>query len=163
MTDVDLSTGEMAVRLLVAATCGLVIGVERESDGHDAGARTHLLLALGAALFGVVSTAGFAGFVTDRNSTNVTIDLSRVASYVPAGVGFLGAGAILKRTDRVRGLTTAASLWVVAGIGLAAGLGLWPAALIGTGIALVGLLAQRPLSTFAHMLRRPTRRVDSED
>src|SRR5438128_565254 len=132
---------DTVARLGAAALFGAIVGFQREVDGHDAGVRTHLLLALGAAMFGLISIGGFDHFLTDRNATNVTVDPTRIASYVAAGIGFLGGGAILKRDDGVRGLTTAASLWVVASIGLAAGLGFWAPAAVGTAVATVALLA----------------------
>jgi putative Mg2+ transporter-C (MgtC) family protein len=132
-------------RLAAAALVGGLIGLEREVDGHEAGVRTHLLLALGAGLFGLTSVAAFHGFVSDGSATNVSFDPSRVASYVVAGVGFLCAGSIVKRPDRIRGLTTAASLWVAAAGGLAAGLGYWVGAVTVTVLAVVALLLERPL------------------
>ncbi|HLH27804.1 MAG TPA: MgtC/SapB family protein [Acidimicrobiales bacterium] len=141
-----LSVPEVLLRLGLAAVFGGLVGAEREVKGRDAGIRTHLLLSLGAALFAVVSVGGFGDFQSHRNATNVTLDPTRVASYVAAGVGFLGGGAIIKGEDRIRGLTTAASLWVVAAIGLAAGLGLWSAAAIGSAIAIVALVANGPIN-----------------
>jgi putative Mg2+ transporter-C (MgtC) family protein len=138
-------------RLAVAAVAGAVIGFEREVDGHEAGLRTHLLLALGSGLFGLTSVAAFHGFVTDANANNVSFDPSRIASYVVAGVGFLGAGTIVKRADRVRGLTTAASLWVAAAVGLAAGLGYWVGVVAVSMLALIALLLDRPVR---HLARR---------
>lgn len=122
-----------------------MLGIEREWRGHAAGARTHMLLALGSAVFGVLSVGAFASFAAARATTDVSMDPTRIASYVAAGVGFLGGGTILKEGDRVRGLTTAASLWTAAAVGLASGLGFWPGALIATGIAVVTLVAERPL------------------
>jgi putative Mg2+ transporter-C (MgtC) family protein len=164
--ELELGTGTVILRLLIAALCGVAVGIEREADGHEAGARTHLLLAVGAAVFGVLSTGGFSGYAGDPDDTNVTIDVSRIASYVPAGIGFLGAGAILKTQNRVRGLTTAASIWLTAGTGLAAGLGLWSAAITGTAIALVALVSERPLRALANRLgtnRRPPLAPDDDD
>ena len=115
--------------------------------------RTHSLLALGAALFGLLSVSAFNDFIGTRDSTNVTIDVSRIASYIPAGIGFLGGGVILKRHNRVKGLTTAASLWVVSAVGLAAGLGAWLAACVTTAIGLLGLLAERPLAALMVRLK----------
>ena len=140
-----LSAGEIALRLVAGAGFGAVIGAERELDGHDAGLRTHVLLSLGAALFGLISVGAFNSFFTGRNATDVTLDPTRVASYVAAGVGFLGGGAILKGSERVKGLTTAASLWVVAAVGLAAGLGFWMGAAIATGLATATLFLEWPL------------------
>ena len=140
-----LSAAATALRLGAAAAFGGVVGLEREVDGHDAGLRTHVLLTLGAALFGVISVGAFGSFIAPRNSTDVSFDPSRIASYVAAGVGFLGGGAILKGPRHTRGLTTAASLWVSAAVGLSAGLGFWSGTFIATGIAIAVLLAERPL------------------
>ena len=139
------SNVDVVVRLLVATALGAGIGLEREIDGKDAGMRTHALLALGAALFGVVSSGAFGDFVVVGSSTNVQVDVTRIASYVAAGVGFLAGGAIVRQPDRVRGLTTAASLWSVAALGLAAGLGFWVGAVAATIITLLMLLLERPL------------------
>jgi putative Mg2+ transporter-C (MgtC) family protein len=144
----DVGIVAALARLGVAALAGGLIGLEREVDGHEAGVRTHLLLALGAGLFGLLSVAAFHGFVTDANAANaknISFDPSRVASYVVAGVGFLCAGSIVKRPDRIRGLTTAASLWVAAAAGLAAGLGYWVGAIAVTVLAVIALLLERPL------------------
>jgi putative Mg2+ transporter-C (MgtC) family protein len=140
-----LSVAATILRLGTGAAFGAVIGVEREVDGHDAGVRTHMLLALGSALFGAISVGAFSSFVAPRNGTDISIDPTRVASYVVAGVGFLGGGAILKRDDHVRGLTTAASLWVVAAVGLAAGLGFWAGAVVATVVATAVLLLEGPI------------------
>lgn len=149
-----LSVWTVVLRLSVAALCGAIVGFDREVEGHDAGIRTHLLLAVGSALFGVVSVGAFTMFFAQRNDSNFTVDPSRIASYVAAGVGFLGAGAIVKRDDRVRGLTTAASIWVVAAVGLAAGLGFWSGALTATVITFIALVAERPLKALARRLQR---------
>jgi putative Mg2+ transporter-C (MgtC) family protein len=141
----NLSEWEIVGRLLLAAALGAALGAEREADGQDAGLRTHLMLALGAAVFGVVSVGAWDAFVTERSATNVQVDVTRVASYVAAGIGFLGGGAILKQAGGVRGLTTAASLWVAAAVGLAAGVGAWVAASTATVAALVSLAALRPV------------------
>ncbi len=137
---------EVAARIGAAGLLGGLIGVEREIDGQDAGFRTHLLLALGAGLFGVVSVGAFADFVTERAASNVQIDVTRIASYVAAGVGFIGGGAILKSGGTVKGITTAASLWTTAAVGLAAGLGLWSGAIAATLFALIALGGLKPLS-----------------
>jgi putative Mg2+ transporter-C (MgtC) family protein len=141
----DLAWYEIVVRLAVAAVLGGIVGLERESAGRDAGFRTHLLLSLGAATFGVISVGAFDDFITS-STTNVQVDVTRVASYVAAGIGFIGGGAILKHAGAVRGITTAASIWTAAAIGLAAGLGLWVAAAAGTAIAVIALALLRPVS-----------------
>lgn len=143
----SLTWGEVALRVGVGALLGALVGLERESAGQDAGFRTHLLLALGAALFGAISVGAFHDLVGDSGS-NVRLDPTRVASYVAAGVGFIGGGAILKHAGAVRGITTAASIWAAAAIGLSAGLGFWPGAVVGTAVALVALALLKPLSDF---------------
>ena len=109
---------------------GGAIGIEREFRSKDAGFRTHFLVALGSALFTVVSQYGFGIDLKDS---------SRVAAQVVSGIGFLGAGTIIFQKNMVRGLTTAAGLWVTAGIGLACGTGLFAVAAITTGLVLIGL------------------------
>jgi len=146
----DLSLGQVVLRLAVATVLGAVIGFEREFHGHEAGSRTHGLLALGAALFGVISVGAFAGFLTVRADSNVQTDPSRIASYVVAGIGFLAGGTIIKEGHRIRGLTTAASLWVTAAVGLGTGLGYFSAALVASGAALLMLLLDRPLKLVRH-------------
>lgn len=105
---------QMLVRLLVSAALGALIGYERERAGKPAGIRTHGMVSLGAALFTVVSLYGFGQ----------SSDPTRVAAQIVTGIGFLGAGAILHERGSVQGLTTAASLWVTAAIGLAVGVGM---------------------------------------
>lgn len=136
---------EIVGRLALAALFGALVGLERETAGQDAGFRTHLMVALGAALFGVVSVGAFDQFATDE-ATNVRVDVTRIASYVAAGVGFIGGGVILKHAGSVRGITTATSLWTAAAIGLAAGVGFWVGALAATVIALIALAGLKPLS-----------------
>ena len=128
--------GEIALRLAAGLALAGAVGIEREVSGQPAGLRTHITVGLGAALFGVLSVHGFDAYVAGRNTNNYQIDVSRVASQVVVGVGFLGAGAILKEGASIRGLTTAASLWAVAAIGLAAGLGSFFAATV-TAVALI--------------------------
>jgi putative Mg2+ transporter-C (MgtC) family protein len=148
----ELGVVDMVGRLLLAALFGAVIGAERELSGQDAGLRTHLMLALGAGLFGLISVGAWDHFAAERADTNFQVDVTRVASYVAAGVGFLGGGTILKQAGGVRGLTTAASLWVAAAIGLAAGVGFWIPALTATATALLSLVALRPLRQLVRRL-----------
>jgi putative Mg2+ transporter-C (MgtC) family protein len=143
-------------RLSLAAVLGAIVGMERESSGQDAGFRTHLLLALGAALFGVVSVGAFDSFITDAG-TNARVDVTRIASYVAAGVGFIGGGAILKHAGAVRGITTATSLWTAAAVGLAAGVGFWIGAVAATVLALVALAVLKPLSDWIGRRSHPPR------
>jgi putative Mg2+ transporter-C (MgtC) family protein len=127
--DLAADTG-YAFRLLLAAVLGATVGLEREIHDHPAGMRTHLLVSLGSAGFTVLSIAGFP---------SAGADPARVAAQIVTGIGFLGAGAILKQGVTIHGLTTAASLWVVAAIGMAAGAGAWVTALTITVIAVVSL------------------------
>lgn len=145
--DLTIDWVATATRLTVAAALGGLIGIERELDGQDAGFRTHLLLSLGSAVFGLVSIGAFADFASTGADTNVVVDVTRIASYVAAGVGFIGGGAIIKHGGIVKGITTAASLWVAAAVGLASGLGHWQSAVIACGAALVALAVLRPVST----------------
>src|ERR1700748_452225 len=111
---------EIVVRLAVSAILGSLIGIDRERLVWAAGLRTHMLVCVGSCLFMIVSAFGFADILS---TPNVVLDPSRVAAQVVSGIGFLGAGSILLRGEVVRGLTTAASLWTVAAIGLAVGRG----------------------------------------
>ncbi|MXN75373.1 MgtC/SapB family protein [Burkholderia sp. 4701] len=133
---------ELMGRLLLAALLGSVVGIERERLNRAAGLRTHMLVCVGASLVMLVSIFGFEDGV-GRNG--IVVDPSRVAAQVVSGIGFLGAGSILLRGEVVRGLTTAASLWAVAGIGLAAGGGMYMAAVGSTAIVLVILAGVKPL------------------
>ena len=121
---------ELTVRLSLALVLGGAIGIEREYRAKEAGFRTHFLVALGSALFCVVSQFGFGIDLQDS---------SRVAAQVVSGIGFLGAGTIIFQKNVVRGLTTAAGLWVTAAIGLACGTGMYVAAAIATAMVLLGL------------------------
>ena len=137
-----LSNWETLGRLLVAAILGSLIGFERERLLWAAGIRTHMLVCVGACLFMIVSAFGFADSVSGQH---VVLDPSRVAAQVVSGIGFLGAGAILARGEIVKGLTTAASIWTVAAIGLAVGGGLYFAAGVSTAIIIVILAGVKPL------------------
>ena len=113
---------EYGVRLLVACICGAIIGVERYKRSKGAGIRTHMLVALGAALFTIISKYGFEDVVCLEN---IQADAARVASNIVTGVSFLGAGLIFVRGDKVQGLTTAAGIWVTAAVGLTIGCGMY--------------------------------------
>jgi putative Mg2+ transporter-C (MgtC) family protein len=123
----------LIIRLVVACLLAFVIGLDREYRAKDAGLKTHFLVSLGSALFMIISRYGF------DNSTQV--DFSRVAAQVVSGIGFIGAGTIIFQKQIVRGLTTAASLWSVSGIGMAAGAGLYAVAVAATLLTLIGLEA----------------------
>ena len=122
-------TVEMVLRLMLAGVLGGLIGAEREWRGKVAGTRTHLLVALGAALMLLVSRHGFGG----------QGDPSRVAAQIVSGIGFIGAGAIMVDRHSVHGLTTAAGIWVAAGIGMASAAGLYLLAVVTTVLSLLGL------------------------
>jgi putative Mg2+ transporter-C (MgtC) family protein len=144
------------LRLAVAAALGGVIGLERELDEKAAGLRTHMLVSVGSALFTLVSAYGFREFL--NHGKVVSFDPSRIAAQIVTGIGFLGAGVIFRQGFTIRGLTTAASLWLVAAVGLAAGAGYWQGAVIATGVAVVSL---RPLERLKESLlpRRAARRL----
>lgn len=131
---------DLCARLGCAALLGGAIGLERHWSDKAAGLRTHMLVSLGAALFMIVSAHGFDDVLSP---SRIELDPSRVAAQVVSGIGFLGAGAILRRHEAVVGLTTAASIWAVAALGLAAGGGLYVAAAITTAIILAILTVMR--------------------
>lgn len=129
---------DFILRLIVAALLGAVIGLDREYRAKDAGFRTHFLVALGSSLFMVISQYGFGEML---NQDNVSLDPSRIASQVVTGIGFIGAGTIILQKRIVRGLTTAAGLWVTSAIGLACGAGMYAVAVAATVLTLIGLEA----------------------
>jgi len=135
--DVEL---QLAGRLALGLVLGAVIGFERELHRQPAGFRTHSLVALGAALFTIVSAYGFGGSL---------VDPTRIAAQIVSGIGFIGAGTILQYRGNIRGLTTAASLWSVAAIGMAAGAGLLVMAVIGMLLILVVLSLLDRVEAFA--------------
>jgi putative Mg2+ transporter-C (MgtC) family protein len=128
---------ELSLRLVLAAFLGGAIGFEREIHQHPAGMRTHLLVSLGAGVFTVLSIDAFS-LPPDQDGV-VMRDPSRVAAQIVSGIGFLGAGAILKYGTTIKGLTTAASLWATAAVGMAAGAGAFIVAFVGTILAIVSL------------------------
>jgi putative Mg2+ transporter-C (MgtC) family protein len=143
---------EVLLRLFVAAALGAAIGLEREWRERQAGLRTHLLVCVGSALFTLVSAYGFSDW-------GARVDPTRIAAQIVTGIGFLGAGAIIRQGLSVRGLTTAATLWLVAAIGMAIGAGYWAGALIATAGALITLgplriIAYRMLVNFRPALDR---------
>lgn len=134
---------EAVWRLLAAAALGAAVGLEREINDQPAGLRTHITVALGAAVFGVISTLGFSEFVAGQREVNIQFDVTRVASQVVVGIGFIGAGVIFRSGSKVRNLTTAASLWVTAAFGLAAGVGDIGIAVVAAAGLLAALLVLR--------------------
>ncbi len=124
----------MVLRILLAAALGAIIGYQRERAGKPAGLRTHILICLGAALFTIASIYGFGG-----------ADPARIAAGIVTGIGFLGAGAIIRTREHIVGLTTAASIWAVAAIGLAAGAGLYLISAVTTAVIMIILLLPHPI------------------
>jgi putative Mg2+ transporter-C (MgtC) family protein len=147
-----LSWQEAFVRIALAALLGGVIGVEREIREREAGLRTHMLVAVGSALFTLTSAYGFRDFLVHGGAV-VRADPSRIAAQIVTGIGFLGAGAIIRHGLAVRGLTTAATLWVVAAIGLASGAGYYSAALMTTAVVVFSLWPLRIVAR--RLLERP--------
>ncbi len=134
-------------RVAIAAVCGAAIGAEREITDQTAGLRTHILVCMGSAIFTIVGVFGFAGH---------SVDPSRVAAQIVTGIGFLGAGAILRDGGSIHGLTTAASIWVTAAVGMAVGAGLYWIGGFAVVVALLSLWVLRPL-------RRRLRRVGEHE
>src|SRR6185369_7777276 len=135
----------MAGRLLLASLLGALVGLEREIHGRTAGFRTHLLVSLGSALFVVVSINFYRVFGNFSGTVSVGVDPGRVAAQVVTGIGFLGAGAIIREKASVRGLTTAACLWVAAAVGVACGSGLFLLSTLVATIALISLIALKKI------------------
>jgi len=138
---------DLALRIVIAAALGAVVGAEREIHNHPAGIRTHMLVALGSGLFTVLSIFGFGGAA---NGNSDLVDPTRIAAQIVSGIGFLGAGAILKDGVVIRGLTTAASLWATAAVGMAAGAGEYILAVVAAVVILVSLW---PINALAERLR----------
>ncbi len=131
----DPRFSQLLLRLLVAVICGILVGLEREYRNKPAGIRTHMLISLGAALFMIISVEVA---IAARAEGYVNADPGRIAAQVVSGVGFLGAGAILRTRGLVLGLTSAATIWCMAAIGLAAGSGmLWTAIFASLGILVI--------------------------
>ncbi|MBQ6754713.1 MAG: MgtC/SapB family protein [Bacteroidales bacterium] len=135
------------IRLLLAAVLGGVIGLEREYHAKEAGFRTHVLVAVGSALFMLISQYGFDAFLGVKS---VSFDPSRIASQVVTGIGFIGAGTIIFQKKFIRGLTTAAGIWVTGAIGLACGCGMYFIAAVTTAIVII------VLSTINYFLKKLT-------
>lgn len=128
----------IVTRLFVALILSGIIGFEREWNNHSAGFRTHILVGVGASLMMLLSFFGFIEFI--ERYDNVRFDPARIPSYVISGIGFLGAGTIIVYGGTIRGLTTAASIWAVAGIGLVVGAGMYGPAIVATLIILISLV-----------------------
>lgn len=131
----------IATRLILAAILGAVIGIEREINNRAAGFRTHIIVSVGACLIMLIGIDGIGKFSSDTSR-----DTARIAGQVISGIGFLGAGTILQKKNAVTGLTTAATLWLSAAIGLAVGIGYYEGAIIATVICLVTLISLNKIS-----------------
>lgn len=150
-------------RIGLAFLLGALLGLERESKGHQAGLRTHILVSLGACLFTLAGTFGLPLDALAPFGVSVRTDISRVASQVVIGIGFLGGGSILRSGNTVHGLTTAANLWIAAAIGLCCALGFYVGALGGTGLALLCLLFLKPVERWIAQVGRRLRGDEPPD
>lgn len=147
---------DFILRIFIASLLGGAIGLEREYRDKAAGFRTHFLVALGSALFMVISAYGFEGVLANDFNSPIRLDVSRIAAQVVTGIGFIGAGTIILQKNAVRGLTTAAGVWVTAAIGMACGGGMYVLAVVSTALVLIGLEA------FNYFLHRFDRHRDRE-
>ncbi|MFZ0243540.1 MAG: MgtC/SapB family protein [Desulfobacterales bacterium] len=151
----------MIVRLLLASLLSGLIGIEREVHGRGAGFRTHLLVGLATCLMMIVSEYFYTKYGALSGQGVVRLDPARVAAQIVTGIGFLGAGVIIKSGEVVRGLTTAACLWLVAGIGMAVGIGLYLPALIVTMIAMFNLVFLKQIERLVKKDRFYNLEIDS--
>jgi putative Mg2+ transporter-C (MgtC) family protein len=153
-----VSNADLVLRIAVAAALGGIVGLERELKDQPAGFRTHMLVSMGACLFTLVGAFGFQAFTGGTDTHRIQADLTRVASQVVVGIGFLGGGAILQHGGNVRGLTTAASLWITAAIGLTVAMGFYFVATFTSLLAVFTLAALKPVERMIL-----DRRVKQED
>lgn len=140
----------VTIRIFLAAFLGAIIGIEREIKNRAAGFRTHIIVSVGACLIMLIGIDGIGEFSPDKAR-----DTARIAGQVVSGIGFLGAGTILQKRDKVSGLTTAATLWLSAAIGLAVGIGYYEGAIIATAICLITLISLKWVSDIIN--KRTTR------
>lgn len=145
--EIDVS---LVLRLLLASLLGGIIGLEREIHGRPAGFRTHLLVSLGSCLFCITSIEIYRIYGNFTGSGPIGVDPGRIAAQVVTGIGFLGAGAIIRDKASIRGLTTAACLWVAAALGIACGIGLFYLAICVTLVALISLLLLKQVERRLH-------------
>ncbi len=150
-----ISEWEIVLRLILSVILGGVIGYERERHNRPAGFRTHILVCAGSALLMMVSAYGFAGHA----GPDYHPDPGRIAAGVVTGIGFIGAGTILQQRGSIRGLTTAATIWVVSGVGLAVGIGFYLGSVVTTALALISLLTLRRVERSLFYRRRLKRLV----
>lgn len=141
---------DIALRLLIASVLGGIIGLEREVHGRPAGFRTHLLVSLGSSLFVITSIYFYQKFGNFSGQGQIGVDPGRVAAQVVTGIGFLGAGAIIREKASIRGLTTAACLWVASAVGLSVGVGMYATAVFVTFLAVASLVLLKRLESRLH-------------
>ena len=154
MTQFFVENGEMLVRLTLAVVLGIVIGLERLFAHKEAGMKTHALVSLGAALFVIISE-----MLAMKYGTMGSFDHSRMDSQIIVGIGFLGAGSIILEGSRLKGLTTASGFWVTAGIGMAAGFGLFSLAIAATAFVLLIFVV---LYILENLIRKSFTGIDSD-
>lgn len=147
---INQDTYTMFLRIFIAALLCGIIGLERELKNHPAGFRTHLLVGIGSCLMMILSLYGFKDYISQ---SNIQFDPARIPSYVISGIGFLGGGTILVKGATVRGLTTAASIWIVAGLGLVIGAGMYILAFFTTIIVLMCLIFLNQLENYMNVKR----------
>jgi len=152
MTEFFAQNWEIILRLAVASGLGLAVGMERALVHKEAGMKTHALVSLGAAVFIIISE-----IISLRYTSLGSLDPTRIASQIIVGIGFLGAGSIILQNNRLLGLTTAGGLWVTAGIGMAAGFGLFSLAIITTVLVLAILLI---VNLFENPIRKIAKKED---
>lgn len=148
------TTDDASIKLLVAFLCGLALGIEREAREKAAGLRTIVLISVGSALYLMVGEAASMAAASDVTRSGVTPDPTRIGSEVVAGVGFLGAGSIIQSRGAVHGLTTAATIWVAAAVGLCAGVGMYAVAVSTTMAVLLSLIFLDPMADWFRSLGR---------
>lgn len=163
-----LSTLEIAIRLGVAILAGGMVGFEREKKGRDAGFRTHILVAVGACMFALIELESASAMLNlaaaNENASKIlTLSVHRLTAQVVSGIGFLGAGTIMLTKRSIKGLTTAASIWVCAALGIAVGMGYYLIAGLGALVILLTLVAVKRLFSFPHMKKLSVSYVGSED
>ncbi len=146
-----IGQSEIILRLVLAALLGAAVGLEREVHGRPAGIRTYLLLSLGSALIMVISEYLFVNYNANLVGEALRVDPGRIAAQALTGIGFLGAGVIIRYKDTIRGLTTAACVWVVCAVGLAVGAGFYLFSAVVTGLTVLSLLG---LKAFEKRLKK---------
>lgn len=154
----ELALGEAIVRIVLVLVLAGAVGVERELRDQEAGLRTHMLVGVGAALFVIAGNFAWSGLEFGA-AEGVVLDPSRVVAYVVTGVGFLGAGTIIKNEGSIRGLTTAASLWVVAAIGVVVGSGEYALGIFATAVVLTSLWPVRQVARLLGLRRQRSRHI----